>query len=104
MAAIIAFILLRPSTDMEGVIMALLTYLTPDFDNIDFSELAKIEPILTASELLKTAGEENDTQRAQVSQLCAWGNRGFLINSQRLIKHCFSSLASHMGRVGQLKA
>ena len=66
MAAILAIILLEPSTDMEGLIMALLTHISPEFENLDSAELIKAEPVPVASELLKVASGRDQSKRTRV--------------------------------------
>lgn len=67
MAAILAYLLIQPSTDIESMIIALLTEITPEFSNVDLAELAKAEPITIATELLKAAAEDDEVKRAKVS-------------------------------------
>lgn len=67
MAAILAYILLQSSGEMESVIMNLLNAVSSEFSNLDCAELVRAEPILTASELLKAAGEDDDVKKAKVN-------------------------------------
>lgn len=68
-AAILACILLEPSKDMERVIMNLLNAASSEFNTIDCAEnFMRAEPILTASELLKAASEENDENKSKVDK------------------------------------
>ena len=67
MAAILAYLLIQPSTDIESMIITLLTEITPEFSNVDLAELAKAEPITIATELLKAAAEDDEVQRPKVS-------------------------------------
>ena len=67
LAAILACILLQPLKDAEETIMGLLRSVSPEFDHVDCGELIKGEPMLTASELLKAASEEDDLKRSRVS-------------------------------------
>ena len=69
LAAILSFLLLQPSTDQETMIMSLLKEASPDFKDADIIELMKSEPMLTAFELLKVAGEEEEGRSARVSPL-----------------------------------
>ena len=69
LAAILSFLLLQPSTDQETMIMSLLKEASPDFKDADIVELMKSEPMLTAFELLKVAGEEEEERSARVSPL-----------------------------------
>ncbi|MCJ1394432.1 serine/threonine-protein kinase M1 [Xylographa bjoerkii] len=68
LAAILSFLLLQPSTDQESMIMSLLKEASPDFQDADIVELMKSEPMLTAFELLKVAGEEEEGRSARVHQ------------------------------------
>lgn len=69
MAAILACILLEPSKDIERVIMNLLNMASSEFSNLDCVEdLIGAESILTASELLKAASEENEERKSKVYQ------------------------------------
>lgn len=67
MAAILAYILLQSSGEMENAIMSLLNAVSSEFGNLDCAELVRAEPILTASELLKAAGEDDDVGKAKVN-------------------------------------
>ena len=69
LAAILSCILLQNSEDMESMIMNLFAVVSPEFTKIDYTELLKAEQPLTASELLKVAGEDNDSQRDNVSTI-----------------------------------
>ena len=66
LAAILACILLQDSDDMENLIMALFTVVSPEFKKISCTELLKAEQPLTAAELLKAAGEDNSPTREMV--------------------------------------
>lgn len=67
MAAILSCILLQPSEDMENVIVALFNAASPDFSQLDHIDIIRAEPILTASELLKAASEDDPSLRTRVS-------------------------------------
>ena len=69
LAAILAYLLLQPSNDQETMIMSHLKEASPDFKDADIIELMKSEPMLTAFELLKVAGEEEEGRSARVSAL-----------------------------------
>lgn len=69
LAAILACILLQESDDMESMIMALFAVVSPEFGKIDCMELLKAEQPLTASELLKAAGEDDESRRHKVSAI-----------------------------------
>ena len=66
MAAILAFLLVQPSTDQESLIPALLAEASPEFSDRDLMELLKMEPILTAFELLKAAAESEEARKSKV--------------------------------------
>lgn len=66
LAAILSCVLLRTSTDVENLVMALLNAVSPEFGNVDCAELLKSEPQSTASELLRAAGEDDEIQRPKV--------------------------------------
>ncbi|KAG8530063.1 uncharacterized protein KY384_005545 [Bacidia gigantensis] len=67
MAAILANILLQASSDVEDLVINLLHSVSPEFDNVDCAELLRSEPQATATELLKFAGEVDETRRIQAS-------------------------------------
>lgn len=69
LAAILACILLQTSDDIESMIMALFAVVSPEFTKIDYTELLKAEQPLTASELLKAAGEDDGVKRQKVSSV-----------------------------------
>ena len=62
MAAILSSILLQSSSDVESLMINLLTSVSPDFNNVDCAELLRSEPQATAAELLKIAGEHDETK------------------------------------------
>ena len=68
LAAILACILLQASDDTEGTIMALFAVVSSEFTKIDCTELLKAEQPLTASELLKAAGEGDERRRQKGSE------------------------------------
>ena len=67
LAAILSCVLLRTSSDVEILVMALLNAVSPEFCNVDCAELLKSEPQSTASELLRAAGENDEIKRPKVS-------------------------------------
>ena len=69
LAAILSCVLLLTSSDVEGLVMALLNAVSPEFGNVDCAELLKSEPQSTASELLRAAGENDEIKRPKVSRL-----------------------------------
>ena len=61
--------------------MNLFAVVSPEFSKIDYTELLKAEQPLTASELLKVAGEDIDSERENVSiivpnRFCAYSSLG----------------------------
>lgn len=68
LAAILSCVLLRTSTDVENLVMALLNAVSPEFGNVDCAELLKSEPQSTASELLRAAGEDDEIQRPKAHE------------------------------------
>ena len=66
MAAILSNILLQSSSDVEGLMLSLLSSISHDFSNVDCAELLKSEPQATAAELLKFAGDYDEAKRPLV--------------------------------------
>ena len=69
LAAILSNILLQPSSDVESLVINLLNSVSPEFNNVDSAELMKSEPQATAAELLKYAGDDEETKRAMACPL-----------------------------------
>lgn len=69
MSAILAYIMMRSSGEAEATIITAFQAISPDFVNVDCSELVKVEPVLIATELLKAAGDGDDAMRTKVSLL-----------------------------------
>ena len=76
LAAILSCVLLRTSSDVESLVMALLNSISPEFANVDCAELLKSEPQSTAAELLRAAGENDDVKRPKVSRPCERSVKG----------------------------
>lgn len=74
LAAILSCVLLRTSSDVEDLVMALLNAVSPEFSNVDCSELLRSEPQATASELLRAAGEDDEVMKTKVSTLIVKSN------------------------------
>ena len=85
LAAILACILLQDSQDIEGMIMALFSIVSPEFGKIHYTDLLKAEQPLTAAELLKAATDDDDSskQKVRVGVLVCYLQ---LILGRRLIK------------------
>ncbi|CAO1598571.1 serine/threonine-protein kinase M1 [Xanthoria calcicola] len=62
-SAILAYLLLRSPSDAEVTIITALQSVSSEFMNVDCAELIKAEPVLIASELLKTAGDADDATK-----------------------------------------
>lgn len=66
LAATLACILLQESEDIESMIMALFSNISPEFAKIHYTDLLKAEQPLTAAELLKAATEDDDSSKQKV--------------------------------------
>lgn len=64
---IMALLLAQNVSDIEDFVMTLFRYISPLFDGYKFVDLLKVKPMLTAVELLKNAGEEDESRRSRVS-------------------------------------
>lgn len=103
LAAILSFLLLQPSTDQENFVMSLLKDASPDFKDVDIVELMNSEPMLTAFELLKVAGEEEEGRSARVSTPCLVHLS--LILSRPQVHHAIYMLADYgQRRSGSVKS
>ena len=85
LAAILSCVLLRTSNDVENLVMALLNAVSPEFSNVDCTELLKSEPQATASELLRAAGEADEVKKSKVS-IAMLSPELHMLSSSRLIK------------------
>lgn len=63
---IMALLLVQNVPDLENFIMDLFRDISPLFDGFEFVDLLKIQPMLTAVELLQNAGEEEESRRSRV--------------------------------------
>jgi len=72
LAAILACILMQDSEDIEGMIMALFSNISPEFAKIHYTDLLKAEQPLTAAELLKAATDEDDSGKQKVRLVAIW--------------------------------
>ncbi|KAI4208635.1 MAG: hypothetical protein LQ348_000112 [Seirophora lacunosa] len=68
MSAILAYIMMRSSSETEATIMAALQAISSDFVHVDCSDLVKAEPMLIASELLKAAGDGDDDAKTKAHE------------------------------------
>ena len=67
MPTILAYLLLHTaSSEWETVIMSLLREASTDFLTVDLADVINLESVLTVSELLKAAGEEEEGKYGQV--------------------------------------
>ncbi|KAL8694218.1 MAG: hypothetical protein Q9218_001105 [Villophora microphyllina] len=65
MSSILAYIILRTTSEAEVAIMTAFEVISFEFANVNCSELVKTEPVLIASELLKAAGDADDATKSQ---------------------------------------
>ncbi|KAL8900267.1 MAG: hypothetical protein Q9207_005780 [Kuettlingeria erythrocarpa] len=68
MSAILAYIMIRSGNEAEITTMTALRAISSDFVNVNYSELVKSEPVLTATELLKAAGDSDDVARTNAQE------------------------------------
>lgn len=68
LALILASLLLHYPSEPEKTIMNLLCEAAQEFSNTDLSALVRLEPITTACEMFKAAGEVPSTKKAPVHQ------------------------------------
>jgi len=66
-AAIMPHLLVQNVPDIEVFILQLLRNVSSDFNDIDLVDCVKMAPIHIALELLKNAGDENDSRKSRVS-------------------------------------
>jgi serine/threonine-protein kinase ATR len=63
---ILALLLVQNVPDLEVFVTTLFRDMSSLFDGFEFVDLLKIQPMLTAVELLKNAGEEDESRRSRV--------------------------------------
>ena len=63
---ILALLLVQNVPDMEAFIMSLLKSAHPRFKEIDLGDLIRVEPASTALQLLKAAGEADESKKSRV--------------------------------------
>ena len=68
MVAILSFLLVRPSTNVESTTMTLLAEASPDFNHVDLADLLRLNSIAVTAELLQLAAEETETQKPRAHQ------------------------------------
>lgn len=69
MAAILALLLIQPSSDHEKMIISVLSELTEQFKGLKLGALLRSEPILLACELLKGFGDASEAEESRVIYL-----------------------------------
>lgn len=69
MAAILTFILLHPSDDMDSIYLKFLAALSSEFSDVRWKELLWAQAASIATELLKVASEGNSVKGRQVLEL-----------------------------------
>lgn len=67
-AGIIALLLAQPSGDVEESAMETLAEVAPTLRGTDLANLVKMDPVLTACEMLKHAGEEGPSRKSRAYQ------------------------------------
>ena len=63
---ILALLLVQSVPDMEAFIKSLLKSVDPKFGEIEMEDLIRVEPASTALQLLKAAGEANESKKSRV--------------------------------------
>lgn len=70
LAGILALLLCQTGPDVEKSAMETLTAIAPAFQqqNYDLSSWVKLDPVLVACEILKTASDQHESRRKQVPE------------------------------------
>ena len=68
LATTLAYIMVQPSLDQKSTILTLLSAASPDFARADISEFFRAEPLGIAFELLKIAGDHEDSSRRRARE------------------------------------
>lgn len=68
LAGILALLLAQPSSDPEGTVVAFLAEAAEGFQDCDLAGLVKLDPVLVACEMLKAAGDEDESKKPRVYQ------------------------------------
>jgi serine/threonine-protein kinase ATR len=73
LANILALLLCQPVADVEQSAMDALKSVSPAFgeSGFDLSDYVKYEPVVVACEILKSAADQHESKKNQVSFLCA---------------------------------
>lgn len=66
LAAVLAFLLVQPATDIETSAMNHLLEVAPDLQSSDLATLIKLDPVLVACEMLKTAADQDEGDPAKI--------------------------------------
>lgn len=90
LAAIIAFLLIQPSTEPEDMIMSTLSNVDSAFEGRALAELVRIEPILITCDLLKSLGDSGEDQKARVCIVLLSIFRQDVLTMGSFIKHFIS--------------
>jgi len=67
LVAILPLLLIQNVPDTESYVMKLLKAISPQFKEIDFTDLLRVEPASQALHLLKLAGDADDSKKSRVS-------------------------------------
>lgn len=73
LSCVLALLLVQNVPDLEDHTMSLFREISSRFNDTDLVDLFRIEPIKLAFELLKAAGEANDSKKSRVSYVCIYG-------------------------------
>ena len=68
LAAVLACLMSQPSPDPKNTILNLLAGASPEFEQVSITELLRAEPMGIAFELLKLAGEHEESSRTRARQ------------------------------------
>ncbi|KAI5922289.1 phosphatidyl inositol 3-kinase-like protein [Camillea tinctor] len=63
---ILALLLIQEVPDVQDHAMSLLRHVSPHFDGFGFVDLLRMEPLTTALELLKAAGDADETRKPHI--------------------------------------
>lgn len=66
LAAVISTLLFQPSSDVEGNAIRCLAEVAPGIQTSDLGSLIRSNPVLIACEMLKTAGDEDESNAPKV--------------------------------------
>lgn len=66
LTSILPLLLVQNVTDMETFILSLFKGISPQFQDLDLTDLLRTEPASTALQLLKAAGQADDSKKSRV--------------------------------------